>query len=212
MAVKAVVFDVGKVLYQWDRRHLFQKLIPEGPALDRFLDHVVALDWHEQHDAGRPIDEMIEERVAAFPEHEELIRAYRSRWLETIPGPVPGSIEIVEALAARDVPLFAITNFGADYWDMFRPTAPVFDLFGDIVVSGVEKLMKPDPAIYALALRRFGLAPGEGLFVDDNAVNVESARANGFEAHRFTDAATLRRELEVLEFLPRQPDDVQHVG
>lgn len=92
-------------------------------------------------------------------------------------------------LTAQDVPLFAITNFGAEFWDMFRPTQPIFDLFGDIVVSGVEKLAKPDPAIYALALERFGLQPGEAIFVDDNHANVVSARANGFAAHHFTDVA-----------------------
>lgn len=202
-AVRAVVFDVGQVLFQWDRRCLFEKLIKDPVELDWFLDHVVALDWHDQHDAGRPIDVMIEERVAAFPQHEDLIRAYRTRWLETVPGPVPGSLEIVEELAKCDVPLFAITNFGADYWAMFRPTAPIFNLFDDIVVSGEEKLMKPDPAIYALALARFGLMPGEGFFIDDSLPNVEGARANGFVAHHFSDAKTLRTELAALEFLPR---------
>ena len=212
MTVKAVVFDVGRVLYEWDRRYLFEKLIEGREELDRFLDIVVPIDWHEQHDAGRPIDTMIMERIARFPDHEHLLRAYRDRWLETIPGPVPGMLALVETLAAHDVPLFAITNFGADFWNMFRPTAPIFDRFDDIVVSGVEKLMKPDSEIYALALERFGLAPGEGLFVDDSLRNVESARANGFAAHHFKDAETLRAELTALELLPRQSDDVQHIG
>lgn len=212
MAVKAVVFDVGRVLYEWDRRHLFEKLIEGREELDRFLDIVVPIDWHEQHDAGRPIDAMIAERIARFPDHEILLRAYRERWLETIPGPVPEVHALVEDLLRRGVPLFAITNFGADFWAMFRPTAPIFDRFDDIIVSGVEKLMKPDPAIYALALDRFGLAPGEGLFIDDSLANVEGARANGFAAHHFTDATALRAELAGLELLPRQPDDVQHIG
>ncbi len=212
MAVKAVVFDVGRVLYEWDRRYLFEKLIEDREELDRFLDIVVPLQWHEQHDAGRPINGMIAERIAEFPAHENLLCAYRDRWLETIPGPVPGVHALVESLAMRNVPLFAITNFGADFWEMFRPTAPIFDRFEDIVVSGFEKLMKPDPAIYSLALRRFGLAPGDGLFIDDNIANVEAARANGFVAHHFRDAESLRAELAALELLPGQPDDVEHVG
>ena len=138
---------------------------------------------------------MVAERAASYPDHAELLHAYHSRWLETIPGPVAGVHEIVRELAARGVPLYAITNFGSDFWRMFRPTAPIFDLFADIVVSGDEKLMKPDPAIYALALKRFGLAPGEGLFIDDNLANVEAARANGFAAHHFIDAETLRAAL-----------------
>lgn len=212
MTVRAVVFDVGMVLYEWDRRYLFEKLIGDREELARFLDGVVSLDWHNQHDAGRPIDTMIAERIEQFPAHEALIRAYRSRWLETIPGPVAGTHAIVEALSRRRVPLFAITNFGADFWAMFRPTAPIFDHFDNIIISGVEKLMKPDPAIYALALERFGLAPGEGLFVDDSLPNVEAARANGFMAHHFTDAHALRAELAALELLPSQPDDVEHIG
>jgi 2-haloacid dehalogenase len=107
----------------------------------------------------------------------------------------------LQELAERDVPLFAITNFGAEFWDMFRPTQPIFDRFQDIIVSGVEKLVKPDPAIYMLALQRFGLKSGEAIFIDDNHDNVISARENGFVAHHFTDADSLRRELIALDLL-----------
>ena len=199
--ITTVVFDVGKVLFEWDLRHLFAKLIPDSEELDWFLAHVVTPEWHFQHDAGRPLADMTAELTAQYPHYGPLIEAYRARFNETIPGPVPGSLDIVHDLAAQDVPLFAITNFGAEFWDMFRPTQPIFDLFGDIVVSGVEKLAKPDPAIYALALERFGLQPGEAIFVDDNHANVVSARANGFAAHHFTDAGTLRSELVSLGLL-----------
>ena len=119
---------------------------------------------------------------------------------------------IVDTLARRGTKLFAITNFGEDFWNMFRPTAPVFDQFDDIVVSGIEKLMKPDLAIFSQALDRFGLADGEGLFIDDIRDNVEAARANGFAGHHFTDAETLRAALISLELLPGQPDDMEDVG
>ena len=196
-----VVFDVGKVLFEWDLRHLFAKLIADQTELDWFLANVVTPEWHFQHDAGRPLAEMTAERIALYPKYQNEIDAYRTRFNETIPGPVAGSLEIVHELAERAVPLFAITNFGAEFWEMFRPTQPIFDHFGDIVVSGVEKMVKPDPAIYALALRRFGLAAGEAIFIDDNHDNVVSARANGFAAHHFTDAESLRRDLVDLSIL-----------
>ena len=158
-------------------------------------------EWHFQHDAGRALDDMVAERIAEFPEYAPWIAAYATRFNETIPGPVTGSLEIVQELAERGVPLFAITNFGAEFWDMFRPTQPIFDRFQDIIVSGVEKLVKPDPAIYALALQRFGLKSGEAIFIDDNHDNVISARENGFAAHHFTDAESLRRELVALDML-----------
>jgi 2-haloacid dehalogenase len=199
--VTTVVFDVGRVLVQWDLRHLFAKLIDDPVELEWFLSHVVTTQWHFQHDAGRPLSEMVPELKAEFPAYAAHIDAYATRFNETIPEAVPGAFEIVEELAARGVPLFAITNFGAEFWDGFRPTQPVFDHFRDIVVSGVEKLVKPDPAIYQLALTRFGLAPGEAIFIDDSLPNVVAARENGFVGYHFTDADGLRSELRALRLL-----------
>ena len=194
-AVEAVVFDVGRVLYQWQLRTLFEKLIDDPAELDWFLAHVVTEEWHFQHDAGRPLTDMVAEQQARFPGHAHLIEAYAARFNESIPGPVPGSLALVERLHARGMPLYAITNFGAEFWDMFRPTAPVFDLFRDIVVSGVEKLVKPDPAIYRHAAQRFGHPATAMLFIDDNRANIESAAALGWQVHHFTDAAQLEAQL-----------------
>jgi 2-haloacid dehalogenase len=174
--IEAVVFDVGRVLVQWDLRYLFAKLIADSEELDWFLGHVVTPEWHFQHDAGVSLAEMVPARQAKFPAYAAHLDAYATRFNETIPGPVPGSFEIVEELAARGVPLFAITNFGAEFWASFRPTQPIFDHFRGISVSGAERLVKPDAAIYQLALSRFGLAPGEAIFVDDNLPNVIAAR------------------------------------
>ncbi len=199
--IRAVVFDVGRVLVQWDLRHLFAKLIDDRQELDWFLAHVVTPEWHFQADAGRAVADMVAERKAEFPAYGAHLDAYAARFIETIPGPVPGSYEIVEDLARRGVPLFAITNFGAEFWAAFRPTQPVFGHFRDVVVSGEEKLLKPDAAIYRLARDRFGLAAGEGLFIDDSLANVEAARANGFHGHHFRDAPALRAELVALGLL-----------
>jgi 2-haloacid dehalogenase len=199
--ITTAVFDVGKVLFEWDLRHLFAKLITDKDELEYFVTVIVTPEWHFQHDAGRALDDMVAERIAEFPEYAAWIAAYSNRFNETIPGPVTGSLEIVQELAEHGVPLFAITNFGAEFWDMFRPTQPIFDRFQDIIVSGVEKLVKPDPAIYMLALQRFGLKSGEAIFIDDNHDNVISARENGFVAHHFTDAESLRRELIALDLL-----------
>ena len=128
--VEAVVFDVGRVLIQWELRALFEKLIDDPAELDWFLANVVTEEWHFQHDAGRPLGEMVPERQAEFAEHAALIEAYATRFLETIPGRVPGTAALVERLTARGMPLYAITNFGAEFWAMFRPTEPVLDAAG----------------------------------------------------------------------------------
>ena len=197
---KAVVWDVGHVLFDWDPRFLYEKLIPDAERLDWFLENVVTRAWHFQHDAGRPFADTSAELIALYPAEAELIRAYGPRWLETLPGPMPGTHAIVEALATRNVPQYGITNFSGEFWDIFRPTAPIFDHFIEIVVSGHEKLMKPSPAIYALAKARFGLGDGEAIFIDDNPANVEAAREAGWLAHHFTGAEALGTELRELGF------------
>lgn len=192
----AVVFDIGNVLYDWDPRVLYRRLIPDDEALDVFLRDVCSKEWHFQHDAGRPFAETSAELCARFPEHAHLIAAWGPRFSEQIPGPIAGMPELVAELDATGVPLFAITNFSDEFFTPFREQeAAMFGRFRDIVVSGAEKLVKPDAAIYELALARFGLAPHEALFVDDRQDNVDGAIAVGMHAVTFTGAATLRGDL-----------------
>lgn len=195
MQVEAVVFDVGRVLYQWHLRHLFEKIVDDRARLETLLGEVVTEEWHFEHDRGRMLGETVPERIALYPDFEPEIRAYATRFNETIPGPVPGSHALVERLDARGVPLYAITNFGAEFWAGFRPSEPIFDRFRDIVVSGEEKLAKPDPAIFALAEARFGRSASTMLFIDDNRANVDAAAACGWHVHHFTDAAALESDL-----------------
>jgi 2-haloacid dehalogenase len=163
----------------------------------RFVDDVGLWQWHETLDGGRPYAEAAAELSERFPEYAHLIAAWSDRFGETITGPVPGVHELVEALAARAIPLYAITNFSADFWPPFHARERAFfDRFRGILVSGEVKLLKPDPAIYWLALDRFRLRPQDALFVDDRLINVEAAAAVGLHAHLFTTADDLRARLE----------------
>jgi 2-haloacid dehalogenase len=192
---KAVVFDVGQVLFRWRMAALFEQLIADPAELDWFLAHVVTEEWHYQHDHGRTLAEMVPERIALFPHYARHLAAYAGRFNETITGPIEGSHALVRRLAARGVPLYSLTNFGAEFFAAFRATQPIFDLFEDIVVSGVEKVVKPDPRIYAILEGRSGLSGAALFFTDDNPANVAAARARGWDAHVFTDPASLEAQL-----------------
>jgi len=194
--VQAVVFDIGRVLFEWNLRFLFETLIDEPAQLDWFLSHVVTEEWHFQSDNGRPLADMVPELKNRFPEHAALIDAYRTRFNETIERPIEGTHALVRRLHAAGVPLFALTNFGAEFFAGFRPTAPIFELFADIVVSGDECVAKPDPRIFEIAETRFGVAPAALFFTDDNPANVAAAAARGWQARLFVDSATLERDLE----------------
>jgi 2-haloacid dehalogenase len=193
----AVVFDVGNVLYGWDPDSFLVRQIADDEARLRYIEEVDLWAWHDRLDGGRPFAEAAAELSEKFPDYAHLISAWGDRFGETISDAVPGVHAIVEELDGRGVPLFAITNFSADFWAPFRAKEDAFfRRFRDIVVSGEEKLLKPDPAIYYLALERFGLRPADALFIDDRLVNVEGARAVGMHAHLFTGADDLRARLE----------------
>jgi 2-haloacid dehalogenase len=194
--VSAVVFDVGNVLYGWDPEAFLVRQIADDEARLQFVEDTDLYAWHETLDGGRPYAEAAAELDEKFPQYAALIAAWSDRFGETITGPVPGVHELVAELDARGVPLFAITNFSADFWPPFHAREQAFfDRFRDIVVSGEEKLLKPDPAIYYRALDRFRLRPAEALFIDDRAINVEAAEAVGMKAHLFTTAEDLRARL-----------------
>jgi 2-haloacid dehalogenase len=192
----AAVFDVGNVLYGWDPDAFLVRQIADDEARLRFIEDADVYGWHESLDGGRPYAEAAAEFTEKFPEYAQVIAAWSDHFGETITGPVPGVHEIVAELDEKGVPLFAITNFSADFWPPFHAREKVFfSRFQGIIVSGEVKLLKPDPAIYYLALDRFRLRPADALFIDDREINVAGALAVGMQAQLFTGAVDLRRRL-----------------
>jgi 2-haloacid dehalogenase len=193
--VSTVVFDVGNVLVHWDIRKLYASLIADPAELDYFCTHVVTPDWHFQHDAGRPVRDTVPELMAQFPQYRDLIALYDPRWMETVGPDVAGMAKLIADLDAARVPMFAITNFSIDFWPRFVAATPMIAAFRDVIVSGAHAMVKPDPAIYALALKRFRLMPETAIFIDDRAENVDAASANGFIGYLFQSAEKLRVNL-----------------
>jgi len=193
---RAVVFDFGGVLIEWNPRHLFRKIFgPDEAAMERFLTHVCSATWNLMQDAGRTFDEGVAELTARFPDQAEFIAAYHHRWDEMVPHDFADSVEVLEDLKAAGVPLYGITNFSVEKLALARRRFPFFRHFDGIVVSGEVRLVKPDPAIFLHFLERHGLAAAECVFIDDSPVNVAAARRLGFHGVDFTGAADLRNRL-----------------
>jgi 2-haloacid dehalogenase len=193
-AVTSVVFDVGGVLLDWDPRRLYRSLIPDEAELDRFLTDVCSPAFNAELDAGRSFDDACTELAERHPDHAELIHAWK-RQDEMVGGEIPGVADLVRRLRLRGVPRYLLTNMPTDVFAARATAFPILGEFQGAVVSGAEGILKPSPAIFALLAARFGLVPAETLFIDDAEVNVAGARAAGYEAHRFVDAATLEAEL-----------------
>jgi 2-haloacid dehalogenase/putative hydrolase of the HAD superfamily len=193
---KAVLWDVGNVVVRWDPRTLYSKIFPEPAACDRFLSHVCTMQWHIAHDLGVTFEDNRRPLLERFPEHAEAIHAWETRWWEMFSGVFAETEAVIEDLHARGVPQFGLSNMSHEVLDGITAMSPAFKRWGGIVISAETAIMKPDPRIYRQACERFGFAPEEFLFVDDSALNIEGARALGFDVHHFTDPAALRPALE----------------
>jgi 2-haloacid dehalogenase len=204
MREPAVIFDIGNVLIRWDVRLLYRRLLPDDAAIDAFLTEIDFHAWNLGLDAGADWDQGVASLTARHPHHAPLIAAFRDRWHETVPGPVDGSVAILERLAEAGVPLFAITNFSAPRWAETAARFPFLAAFRDVVVSGRERVLKPDPAIYRLCLERNRLDPGTCVFIDDSPANVAGAAAVGLDAIRFTGPEALEAELARRGLLTRE--------
>ncbi|HTF59884.1 MAG TPA: HAD family phosphatase [Actinomycetes bacterium] len=203
MATKAMVFDLGGVLIDWDPRHLYRKLLADEAAVEEFLATVCTPEWNAELDRGRPFAEGVAELVERHPEHAAAIAAYHERWPEMVAGDIPGTVEVLAELRAAGVPLYALTNWSAETFAITRGRFEFLEWFDGLLVSGEERVTKPDPAIFQLLLDRFGLDPTATVFVDDSEANVAAARRLGFDAIRFTGHEELRRELVARRLLPR---------
>ena len=191
-----IVFDLGAVLIDWDRRNLYEKLFNGRAAeLDYFLDNVCTLSWNAEMDAGRPFAEAVAAKIVEFPQYEPYIAAYHTRWEEMTVGPISGTVEIFAELRQAGYPTAALSNWSAETFPLVQPRFEFLNWFDEIVLSGEVKVNKPDPAIYHILLERINRQPQECIFIDDSAANIEAAQQLGFQAIHFQSPAQLRQDL-----------------
>ncbi|GFE86539.1 hydrolase [Steroidobacter agaridevorans] len=169
--------------------------------MEFFLTEVCNTEWNEHQDRGRPWKDAIAEAIERHPEHEANIRAYFDRWEEMIPGAIEETVVILEHLRKLNVRLLALTNWSDETFHIAQARFPFLEWFEGIVVSGRERLMKPDPAIFKLIIERYRLSPASTAFVDDSILNVEAAAREGMIAIHFQGADDFRAKLRDLGIL-----------
>ena len=196
-----IIFDLGGVLIDWNPRYLYRKLMPNEEAIEHFLATVCTSKWNAQQDAGRPFAEGVAILSEQFPDQAEMISAFHTRWIEMIGGAIEDTVTIMTELKEAGVPLYALTNWSAETFPLVRPTFEFLDEFIGIVVSGEEKLIKPDPAFYHVLFDRYQLKPEDTVFIDDSKPNVETAKKLGVHAIHFNSPGQVREELNGLGFL-----------
>ncbi len=192
------VFDLGGVFVDWNPMYLFRKLFPTEEDAQWFRDNVYSNGFNLELDAGDSYAEAIVRLSARFPRYWREIQAYDLRWKETVGDFIQGTIDIHDELIAAEIPTFAITNFSWEKWASCLGEWPFLEKFDGVVVSGLERLVKPDARIYHRFCERYSLAPDACVFIDDSEPNVVSARKFGMHGIHFTAPDQLRKELIAL--------------
>ena len=200
--IKHVVFDLGQVLIAYDMEAPYRRLVPDHDVRQRFFAEVPLHEWNLEQDRGRSWREAEDLLATDYPQHADLIRAFRANWWEMIPGPIDESIAVVEDLIDEGVDVTALTNWAPDTFIEAEAKFPILKRFRGVTVSGRVKLVKPDAAIYHHHALTFGLEPASTLFFDDNPVNVEAARKVGWQAERYVSPDTLRADLRRYKVAP----------
>ena len=194
-SIKAIIFDFGGVLFDWNPHNLYRAYFPDQPeAIDEFLEEIDFYAWNAKQDQGRSFAEGVAELSAKFPHRTELIRAYADNWGDSIKGEIAGTVEILYELKAKGYPLYGLSNWSLETYAHIKDY-PFLKEFDEIILSGEVGLIKPDPAIYRLLLSKIEYSAEECVFIDDSLVNVETARDLGFQAIWFADPEKLKRVL-----------------
>jgi len=195
--IETVLFDLGGVLVDWNPRYLYRKIFKDDAEMERFLSEVCHPHWNHLHDQGMlSFANSIPDLQHRYPQHHDEIAAWQERWPEMLGGAIDRTVGVLEDLKKRKkVRLFALTNWSAETWPHALERFGFLDHFDGILVSGQEKLAKPDPRIFDLAISRFKLDPRETLFIDDSERNIQQARELAFITHWFSDPVKLQREL-----------------
>lgn len=199
MNIKNIIFDLGGVVMDWDPRYFFKDHFNDDEKMEHFLKNIATDEWNAEQDRGRTLAEGTEIQVAKHPEWEQEIRAYYDNWTTMLKSDIPHNVEVLRKLEHSKYNLFGLTNWSAETFPYALENYDFFKIFeGKIVVSGTEKLIKPDPAIWEVLLNRYQIKAEESVFIDDNSKNIEVAKSLGFICVRIKEDTDLEKELRDL--------------
>ena len=170
------LFDLGGVFFDWDPHHFFKDIFDTAEERKYFLTEICSDEWNVKQDAGRTIEEAENELIPKYPHYEKEIQMYYKNHRKMIRGTYDLSIKVLENLKKLNYECYVLSNWSAETFEGMIDDYPFLKLFEGLLISGEEKLMKPDAAIYELAIKRFNLIPKETVFIDDKIENINAAR------------------------------------
>ncbi len=197
--IKNIIFDFGGVLMDWNPRYFFKDYFNDDEKMEFFLKNIATDEWNAEQDRGRSLKEGTEILVQQYPEWEQDIRAYYDNWTTMLRADIPKNVAVLRKLGATHYALYGLTNWSQETFPYALEHYDFFQLFeGKIVVSGEEKLIKPDAKIWQVLLERYQIRAEDSVFIDDNPQNIAMAKTLGFHTIHIQDNTDLASELNAL--------------
>ncbi|MEO0669777.1 MAG: HAD-IA family hydrolase [Pseudomonadota bacterium] len=184
MTIKAVVFDIGNVLIEWQPERFYDAVIGEARRREMFA----TVDLHAMNelvDLGHPFTETIYETADNYPDWRDEIRMWHDRWIELASPAIDHSVRLMRALQARGMPVFSLTNFGVGSYDFAATHYEFLRQFDRDFISGHMAVTKPSARIYEMLEQASGLSGDALIFADDRDDNIAAADARGWRTHLF---------------------------
>ena len=192
--LKNIIFDFGGVLIDWNPEYLYRKVFEKEEDMAHFLENICRYDWNLLQDEGRPLAEGTRLLQEKFPAYTDEIAMYYGRWEEMLGGTYDENTNLIVPLKER-YKVYGLTNWSAETLPLAMKRYNFFQELDGMVVSGEEKMVKPDRRLYEVLLERYALRAEESLFIDDNAANIETARDLDFQVVHFTGELNLEQWL-----------------
>jgi len=200
--IKAIIFDYGNVLLDWNPRLVYHRYFPnDAEGMENFLHEVNFMEWNAQQDRGRTFKEGVADLSAKFPQYAYLIQAYHDDWVVSIGGAYWETVEIMKQLKQAGYLLYGLSNWSAETFPYARAKYDFFELLDDMVISGAVGFVKPEPEIYQIMLDKIQRPAQECLFIDDSLPNINQANTMGFATIHFQSPIQLEDELKRLEIM-----------
>tara|TARA_B100000900_G_scaffold384005_1_gene372460 strand:- start:981 stop:1583 length:603 start_codon:yes stop_codon:yes gene_type:complete len=196
MAVKKFLFDLGNVFFDWNPERILKPIFNDDERMNFFINNISFPLLDTRCDAGITIEVAVNDAVKKFPDFEKEIKLYYPNHRNMVGGFFQKTVDIFHKVKELNYPCYILSNWSAETYEGMEDQYPFLKEFDGKIISGRDFLIKPNPAIYELAISRFDLIPEDTLFIDDRLDNIEAAQKLNFQTIHLINPSLIQKLIE----------------
>jgi len=190
------LFDLGGIFFDWDPNHFYKKIFKNNDEREYFIKNICNDEWNIKQDAGRLIKDAEKELIVKFPDYKNQIKLYYKNHRKMFRGIFNNSIDVLKFLKEKKYECYVLSNWSWETFQNMENDYPFLKLFDGLIISGKEKIVKPNKEIYLLAIKRFNLKAKETVFIDDRIENIIAAKKLGFKTIHLINPELIENEIK----------------